>query len=298
MKNAFLGIDTSCYRTSAALYFEDGSYISSRKLLETKKGSLGLRQSDALFMHVRDLSSILKKLNISEYNIKAVGVSEKPTEEEKSYMPVFLAGILAAEAIADSLGVPLYRFTHQQGHIRAAMIGGGDVKPPFYAFHISGGTTECTFVDEKFSCKPILKSSDLKAGQAIDRLGVRLGFDFPAGAELDELSKKSNLEFKIKPSMKNGNPSFSGLQNKYEKMLADGKKREDVAKFVFVYIAEALKAMMKKIGDNETFVFSGGVSANSVIRDTLSGKGRLFASLELCGDNAVGVAALACDRYE
>ena len=98
--------------------------------------------------------------------------------------------------------------------------------------------------------------------------------------------------------MKNGNPSFSGLQNKYEKMLADGKKREDVAKFVFVYIAEALKAMMKKIGDNETFVFSGGVSANSVIRDTLSGKGRLSASLELCGDNAVGVAALACDRYE
>ena len=298
MKDAFLGIDTSCYRTSAALFFNDGSYISNRKLLETKEGSLGLRQSEALFMHIRDLSDILRELNLSQYNIKAVGVSEKPTEEEGSYMPVFLAGIMAAEAISQSLGVPLYKFTHQQGHIRAALIENEEINPPFYAFHISGGTTECVHVDKNFSCKPILKTSDLKAGQAIDRLGVLLGLKFPAGAELDELSKKSHKTYKIKPSIKNGCPSFSGLQNKFENMLSSGESGEDTAKFVFTYITEAIKAMIKEIGEENTFVFSGGVSANSVLRDILGGKGRIFSKIELSGDNAVGVAALTFDNYE
>lgn len=298
MRDAFLGIDTSCYRTSAALFFPDGSYVSSRKLLETKEGSLGLRQSEALFMHIRDLSGILKELNLSDYNIKAVGVSEKPTEEDGSYMPVFLAGVMAAEAISQSLGVPLYRFTHQQGHIRAALIENQKVKPPFYAFHISGGTTECVRVNNKFSCKPILKTSDLKAGQAIDRLGVLLGLRFPAGAELDELSKKSDRTYKIKPSIKDGSPSFSGLQNKFEKMLSSGESGEDTAKYVFTYVAESIKAMIKEIGEENTFIFSGGVSANSLLRDILGGKGRIFSKTELSGDNAVGIAALTFDNYE
>lgn len=296
MKNAFLGIDTSLYRTSVALYFEDGSYLSKRRLLKTPTGELGLRQSDALFQHISTFPEIISEIDFSEVNIKAIGVSATPTEEEKSYMPVFLAGIMVATSLSKAMNVPLYRFSHQQGHIRAAMIG-QDVRPPFYAFHISGGTTQCVKVDESFKCSPVLKSSDLKAGQAIDRLGVMLGFSFPAGQMLDELSLKSEASFKIKPSVKNGNPSFSGLQNKFEKMLENGETREDTAKFVFSYIAAAVGAMCEEIGERETFVFSGGVSANTTIRKLLGGKGRFFSEKELCGDNAVGVAALACDFY-
>lgn len=297
MKKAFLGIDTSCYRTSAALYFEDGSYKSLRRLLKTPEGSLGLRQSDAVFMHIKELPSVLEELFSEKVELLAVGVSVSPTEEEGSYMPVFFSGMLSASSIASSLNIPLYKFSHQQGHIRAALVGNEKPEFPFLAFHISGGTTECLEVSENFICRPLSKSLDLKAGQAIDRIGVKMGYPFPSGAYLEEIAEKSDKTFKIKPFIKNGCPSLSGVQNQCEKMLSENQPREDIAKYLFSYIGSVILEMRKYYPEYKEIVYSGGVSENKIIREMLKEEGAVFSENGLSGDNAVGIAALAGDLY-
>ena len=297
MRNAFLGIDTSCYRTSVALYFEDGSFRSVRKLLETPEGSLGLRQSDAVFMHIKNLPELFSELFSEDVSLKAVGVSVSPTEETGSYMPVFLAGITSAVSVSSALNVPIYRFSHQMGHIRAALVGKKIPLFPFLAFHVSGGTTECVEVNEGFKCKPLASSLDLKAGQAIDRIGVKMGYPFPAGAYLEREALKSSRNFKIKPYMKNGCPSLSGLQNQAEKMIKEGETNADTARFVFQFIGQAVMEMRNSFPSYETVIYSGGVTENSIIRKMLSSEGSFFADDGLSGDNAVGIAALAGDEY-
>ena len=120
----YLGIDTSNYTTSLALYnSEDNSVIQSKKLLPVKQGELGLRQSDALFHHTKQLPELFKEL-FKDFigEIKAVGVSVKPRNAEGSYMPCFLAGESVATAISSANDIPLHKTSHQVGHILAKRI--------------------------------------------------------------------------------------------------------------------------------------------------------------------------------
>ena len=192
----YLGIDTSNYTTSTAVYCpEHDLVLQKKKLLPVPAGALGLRQSDAVFHHTVQLPQLLEELS-AEFGgeIRAVAVSNAPRDAEGSYMPCFLAGMSAARAIASFLKVPLYFFSHQSGHIAAALYSAGRLsyfERPFYAFHVSGGTTEALLVRPNaaqiFEKELLAQSLDLKAGQAIDRVGGMLGLPFPAGAELDRL---------------------------------------------------------------------------------------------------------------
>lgn len=223
----FLGIDTSNYTTSAAIYESHHNVLLQEKmLLPVKKGEKGIRQSDAVFHHTVQLPEIIDKLfkKTGKRDISAVGVSYAPRRLEGSYMPCFLTGISAATAVSRALSVPLYRFSHQEGHIAAALYSAGRLEllnEPFIAFHVSGGTTEAVLVNPDnehiINAEIVASSSDLKAGQAIDRVGVMLSLGFPAGPELEKLSEKSNAVFKIKPSMKNTDCSLSGVENKCKK---------------------------------------------------------------------------------
>lgn len=165
-----------------------------------KKGEKGIRQSDAVFHHTVQLPEIIDKLftKTGERDISAVGVSYAPRRLEGSYMPCFLTGISAATAVSRALSVPLYRFSHQEGHIAAALYSAGRLEllnEPFIAFHVSGGTTEAVLVNPDnehiINAEIVASSSDLKAGQAIDRVGVMLSLNFPAGPELERLSEKA-----------------------------------------------------------------------------------------------------------
>ncbi len=118
MSKIALAFDTSNYTTSCAWY--DGqSGDNSGRLLDVKPGELGLRQSDALFSHVKRLPEVFDRLEIRG-DIIAVGASTRPREVEGSYMPCFLAGASQAQVMAKTLGVPFFPFSHQQGHIAAA----------------------------------------------------------------------------------------------------------------------------------------------------------------------------------
>lgn len=306
----FLGIDTSNYTTSFA-FFEDGEMTQVKKLLPVKEGEKGIRQSDAVFHHTKAYPELLTQL-LKECgnNIEGVGVSVTPTTQDGSYMPCFLVGEGIATTVSQSLDVPICRFSHQQGHIAAAIYSSGKqelLKEDFLAFHVSGGTTDivlCKPCEEKIiKTIPVSSTSDLKAGQAVDRIGVKMGLRFPAGAELEKLALKSDKQFKNKIKLVDGKCSLSGLQNKCEKMLSEGETKENVAKFLLTYIADTVIAMTeyaKTQYGNVPVVYAGGVMSNSIIQKLISERieGSYFAEPQFSCDNAAGVAFLACESLK
>ncbi len=300
---AHLGIDTSNYTTSAALYLpEEDRIIHKKMLLPVKSGEKGVRQSDAVFHHTVQLSKVCGELFAENtYEIESVGASAFPRMAEGSYMPCFLVGHNTAKIIAGINKINLHTTSHQIGHILAALYSCGRmdlIGKKFIAFHLSGGTTEALLVepDEKeiIRCNLAGKSLDLKAGQAVDRVGVMLGMNFPAGAELDRLSRESEKSFKINPCIKGSDISLSGVENKCKVMLEKGEMPCDIAKYCIEYIAVSLEKMTDAIisqHGNLPLVYSGGVMSNSYIRDRFQKKyNGLFATPEFSSDNAAGVA--------
>ncbi|HZJ78843.1 MAG TPA: peptidase M22 [Clostridia bacterium] len=303
--SSFFGIDTSNYTTSVAVYDSDNDIIiSHKKLLPVKKGEIGLRQSDAVFHHTVQLPDLVGDL-FNEYkgDISAIGVSSKPRDVAGSYMPCFLVGLNLARCLSSVFHKQLYTFSHQAGHIAAALHSSKRmelVENKFIAFQVSGGTTEALLVspseNEVFDIKIIADSLDLKAGQAVDRVGAMLGLPFPSGQKVDELAQKSNKKYSINPFVKDGNCSFSGIENKCHSMLSQGESAEDICRYCIDYIMQSLRKMTKFLLNkhgNIPLVFSGGVMSNTIIKDTFTKEfNAAFAQPEFSSDNAAGAAIL------
>ena len=297
----FLGIDTSNYTTSCAVYdTQNGNVLQKKKLLPVKPGEIGLRQSDAVFHHTVQLPVLINELFESfDGRIDAIGVSEVPVRMKGSYMPCFLAGINAASVAASVQKIPLYKYSHQQGHLMAALYSAGKTElysKDFLAFHVSGGTTQLLYVRNELETDLIASSLDLKAGQAIDRIGVMLGFPFPAGRFVDELASKSDKRYKINIKLNEGNCNLSGVENKCRAMLNKGENPEDICRYCIDYIMLTLEKMMlhalERYGDMPV-LFSGGVMSNSIIKKYFTEKyGSFFAEPEFSSDNAAGIAIL------
>jgi len=297
----YLGIDTSNYTSSVAV-FDGESVTQYKQLLSVKQGEKGLRQSDAVFQHTVNMPLLLDKIDLS--SVKAIGVSTKPRNIEDSYMPCFLVGKALAETAANASGARLYGTSHQIGHILAALYSADRldlINQPLIAFHLSGGTTEALLVtpnnDSIINCEIAASSSDLKAGQAIDRAGVMLGIPFPCGKALDLLSQNSTAEYKYKPSMKGLNCSLSGIENKTKEMIDKGESAENIAKFVFTCISKSVLSMLDGIVEmygELPVIFSGGVSSNTMLRKEVKKKyNAYFAEPEFSLDNAAGCAVYA-----
>ncbi len=297
-----LGIDTSNYTTSCAIYnSETNEIIQQKQLLPVKKGEKGIRQSDAVFHHTAQLPTLLEKLFSVSYEIEAIGASLRPRDVEGSYMPCFTVGYNTAHSLSVVTKKPLFPFSHQVGHILAALYSADKldlISKKFIAFHISGGTTEALVVtpsDEYLLNTDIIcAASDLNFGQLVDRCGVMLSLDFPCGKELEKLAFNSTKTYNPKISIKDGNPSLSGAENLCEKMFEENEEPKDIAKFCLDFIGKNLERMtefaFEKHG-NLPLVYSGGVMSNTIIRERLSQKfDAYFAAPEFSCDNAAGVA--------
>ncbi len=300
-----IGIDTSNYTTSAAL-FGDGVLRQQKAPLKVPEGGLGLRQSDAVFEHIKNLPGVIERLfGESEFKVDAVGVSVSPRERAGSYMPCFLAGYSHASVLASALGARLFTFSHQQGHVCAGALSSGSLlmlRSPFLAFHASGGTTELLLVrphaEKVITCERIGGSTDLAAGQLVDRCGRLLGLPFPSGPALDSLALESHDADYFKVRQDGLEFSLSGIENKFRALFECGADARDIAFFTLKSIAEAVKraAIASKIDyDGLPLLCVGGVMCSNVVRGVLGGMdGVLFAEPALSSDNAAGVAALAC----
>lgn len=298
-----LGIDTSNYTTSAAVY-EGGVLENRRMLLPVKPGEKGLRQSDAVFHHVRQLPQVLGPVLEKYSPLGAVGVSVSPRGGEGSYMPCFLVGKGFAQALGKAWGVPVEFFSHQQGHLAAALYSAGQLgllDKPFLAFHVSGGTTEALWVRPGQDGMPVAdlaaQSLDLKAGQAVDRVGVMLGLGFPCGPELEKLALQWGDKVTVRPAMKGADCSLSGIENKCAAMLGQRREPAEIARTCIEAIGAALDRMCETLlaqAGPLPVLFAGGVCSNSILREKLGGKyGAWFAAPEFSSDNGAGVAILA-----
>ena len=313
MISAYLGVDTSNYTTSVACVSKEGIVFERRTMLSVALGERGLRQSDAVFQHVRNLPPLIDALfaSVDRASIGAVGVSAKPTSAEQSYMPVFLAGKLAASALANALDVPLLETTHQAGHVRAAML---DNEPaianrPFLAMHLSGGTTDLLKVslagDLIDEIERIGGSEDLHAGQFVDRVGVKMGLPFPSGVELERLARAAtDRSLRLPSSVKGLVCSFSGMESQAMRLIEAGAEQSAVAYAVYDAMARTFSKLLLAATERtgyQTILLSGGVSGSLLLRELLQKRLQmniLYAKSGLSSDNAVGVALQARDLSE
>ena len=298
-----IGIDTSNYTTSIA-FFDGTEGENCSKLLPVKPGELGLRQSDAVFAHIKSLPELSGRLfsHIGKSPITAVGVSTRPRAVEGSYMPCFLVGLSHATLLSNALHVPLVEVSHQQGHVAASLWSAGHLElmdEPHLAWHLSGGTTELLLVEPEgklVKCTKIGGTTDISAGQLIDRTGQLLGLPFPSGKHLDALSREAAGKDFFRVKCTDMTFSFSGMQNKVQQYYeANGDPAETaayalrcVAYGVFHATQQALKAY-----PGLPVVFSGGVASNSLLRQVLEPLNPIFAQPQYSTDNAMGVAVLA-----
>ncbi len=300
-----LGLDTSNYTTSVALFDgTDGRNVG--KLLEVPEGALGLRQSDALFQHIKrlpELFHVLREEGRLDHPVSAVGASTRPRAVEGSYMPCFLAGTAQGRTLADTLGVPFFECSHQQGHVAAAAWSSGHpelMDKPHLAWHLSGGTTELLLVtpDEvNVKAEKLGGTSDISAGQLIDRTGVLLGLPFPAGKAVDALYKKADICLEHRVKLNNLTFSLSGMENKVKQLLSEGEKPANIARFTLdTVISVILRATQEaqRQYPGLPVLCSGGVASNSQLRAVMEHICHaLFAPPQYSTDNAMGVAILA-----
>lgn len=323
MSRLFLGIDTSNYKTSLSIIDENGNIVFNRsEYLEVKQGERGLRQSDAFFKQSNNLPVFVKDAfeSVNAEDIAAIGVSTRPRRVEGSYMPCFLAGHNLALELGSALGIPVYEFSHQEGHFAAIhancakwgqsktvdFVISGTVLDAF--FHLSGGTTEfllCEEDDLGYKMEIVGGTKDISFGQVIDRIGVELGYSFPSGMYLDKIATESKSSSSIIPKIKldDGYFNLSGIETKLSRFIQDGHSEEEIN----AMIAELFEKIAKLLVDSADYLIekydictvymAGGVASSETIRKLIDRPYIRFGQPELSGDNAVGIAMLARKQY-
>lgn len=309
-----LGIDTSCYTTSVAAVNESLELcFDGRIILDVPEGGRGLRQSDAFYRHIGNLSRLMEQCmeTLEAGSIMGIAVTSKPRNTESSYMPVFSAGVHTAKTIGSMLKLPVVETAHQDSHIQAGLWSSGQqLKPDFLAYHISGGTTELLHVHKNttMDISVIGGTGDLNAGQFIDRIGVAMGMKFPCGQEMDRLCGIFDTKgIKIPISVKGFFLSFSGPESHVQRLLKgkapDSEEAAAIAKGVFLCIAASIEETVlnaKTKYDLDELLLIGGVASNSTIKKYLTESHKLkkcgvrpvFSDPRFSPDNAVGTAVL------
>lgn len=300
---AVIGIDTSNYTTSIA-WFDGLKGENCSRLLPVRAGELGLRQSDAVFSHIKSLPDLSDRLFslVDTGEITAIGVSTRPRAVEGSYMPCFMVGYSHAKLLSSMLHVPLVEVSHQQGHVAACLWSADAMELmdiPHLAWHLSGGTTELLLVEPEganVKCTRIGGTTDISAGQLIDRTGQLLEQPFPSGKHLDALSQNAVMTDCFRVKCADFSFSLSGVQNKVSQFHAAHGSPEETAAYTLRCVAYAVgKATQQalKAYPGLRVVFSGGVASNSLLRSSMQSFNPVFCPPQFSTDNAMGVAVLA-----
>ena len=311
-----IGIDTSCYTTSIAAITLNREIVFNEKImLNVKNGERGLRQSEAVFQHIKNFGEIsdnLKKhIHKKGYKAEMICASARPRDVEDSYMPVFEVGKNFAKTMAALFDCEMFETTHQENHIAASLYGcKKEDLDRFISVHMSGGTMEILLTEKDnkgYKTEIVGGTKDISFGQLIDRVGVRMGHDFPAGKYIDEKALLCEEEVKngLKTSVKDGYMNISGLENQVYKLMEE-KDNYYVSKAVMnaaiKSLEKALSFICKKY-DLNNVVFVGGVASSKYISGKLSNKlkknniNSFFTDSSYSSDNACGCAIIGLDNY-
>lgn len=313
MYNLFLGVDTSNYTTSLSAVDQKGRIIFDGRIpLRVNKGHRGLRQQEAVFQHLANIpklyDQLMEELKDKKNKIKSICVSTRPRSVEGSYMPCFMAGYQSARLIGRSLDIPIYETSHQEGHIKAIDSELGIEISHFYVFHLSGGTCELLKVEKVkggYFTSVVGGSLDISFGQLIDRIGVAMGLEFPAGNNIDKWAMEYSYQkkpmdevFQLKPiKIQSGYFNLSGIETKLLRILE--KLQVDEYKNIAFAVMENIYICINNIIDNlnKPLLLVGGVSESKYLREKLKDKENIYFGSN-GKDNAVGVAIIGGEKWQ
>jgi len=312
-----LGIETSCDDTCASVV-KDGSIVlsnvvSSQQEIHSKYG--GIVPEIASRKHIEMIDIVIKEAmensGVDFGAIDAVSVTNRP-----GLIGSLLVGVGAAKAISYSKNIPLIAVNHLEAHIYSNRLVEPDISGNFIGLIVSGGHSSLYYVDGSWNIREIGRTVDDAAGEAYDKIARYLGLGYPGGPVIDKLSKKGDPGFieLPRPMIDSGdfNFSFSGLKTS---LIYRTKKSPEItteknipglaASFqrsvVEVLTEKTIKAA-KEFGV-EKILISGGVAANSELREQFLEKGGEndikvhIPPHYLCTDNAAMVACVGYYRF-
>ncbi len=306
-----LGIDTSCDDTAAAI-IEDGrkiisNVVSNQDEIHRKYGGivpeLASRRHIELIWPV--VTEAMTRANISFNDVVAIAVTSGP-----GLIGSLLIGVCFAKSISFVNKIPLVAVNHLEGHIHAIFL---EASPefPFIALVVSGGHTSIYRVDNFGVYKEVGRTRDDAAGEAYDKVAKLLGYGYPGGPIIDTISLKGDPQAIIFPKANLSGScdfSFSGLKTavlNYVKKRPESRKEDISASFQCAVIEVLIDRVSEavKIEDVKRVVLSGGVSANSTLREkmiqraAIDGFELLLPSKHLCTDNAAMIAAAGYHHF-
>lgn len=307
-----LAIESSCDDTAAAVV-EDGRKIISTMVssqIDVHKIYGGVVPEVASRKHIENIAPLVKavmeeaKLTFSD--IDALAVTYAP-----GLVGSLLVGVNFAKGLSIATGLPIIPVHHIKAHIASLYISNENLKPPFLCLVVSGGHSNILEVKDYTDIKTIGRTLDDAAGEAFDKVGRRLGFDYPGGVMLDKVANGGDPEsFKLPIPLKNSENhydfSFSGLKtamiNIINKFNQKGETlpKEDLSATFRKSVVDCLVGNFILAAKNygyKKLAIAGGVSANSLLRATLSEECKKLGfefftpDLKYCGDNAAMVGS-------
>ena len=314
-----LGIESSCDDTSASI-LKNGRVLSNviaNQSIHKKYG--GVVPELASRAHLSNIipvvDSALKKSNVSVKEISAIAFTRGP-----GLMGSLIIGTEFAKGLGLSLNIPVIDVNHMQAHLLVHFIKNDLKKPsfPFLGVTISGGHTQFILVKDYFKMKILGQTLDDAIGEAFDKCGKKIGLGYPAGPEIDKLSKIGDeLKFKFPlPKVKGGNISYSGTKTAFINFLH--KEKTQNKNFIDENLNDICASIQKNLIDNllhkveslssennlKTIVFGGGVSANSYLKKRLHIESKendwdiFIPELQYTTDNAAMIAIVGHLKYK
>ena len=319
-----IAFESSCDETSVSIakFYKDENGKDRREVLSVCTASQipihalygGVVPEIAGRAHIEAISSLTHKAfeeaSLTPDDIDAVAVTNSP-----GLVGALLVAVNFAKSFAMAYNKPLVPVNHIRGHIAAAYFENEDLEAPFFALAVSGGHTSMMRVTSPTSFVTVGVTRDDAIGEAFDKVARILGIPYPGGAELDKLASEGDPNAIKLPSASLAGTldfSFSGIKTAVvnyantEKMLGRELCREDVAAS---FTKAAVDSVVKNIDrahseyDFKTLVVSGGVAANSHLREAFSvwsaknGVRLCIPSKKFCGDNAAMIASQGYYEY-
>ena len=314
-----LGIESSCDDTSAAI-LKNGVVLSNviaNQNIHKKYGGVvpELASRAHLSNIIPVIDSVLKESNIELKQISAIAFTRGP-----GLMGSLIIGTEFSKGLGLSLNIPVIDVNHMQAHILVHFINNSNTKPefPFLGVTVSGGHTQFILVEDYFKMKILGQTLDDAIGEAFDKCGKKIGLDYPAGPEIDNLAKEGNelkFEFPL-PKVKNGNISYSGTKTAFINFLHKNKRKNK--NFIDENLNDICASIQKNLIDNlltkiellsrennlKTIVFGGGVSANSYLKARMKNESKInnwevyIPKLEYSTDNAAMIGIVGHLKYK
>lgn len=312
-----LAIESSCDETAAAVVEDGRKVLSSIVASQVEEHRLygGVVPEIASRRHAEAITPVVKQaltqVDVTLAQLDAIAVTHAP-----GLIGALLVGVNFAKGLSLSTGLPLVPTHHLRSHIASNYISNPELKPPFLCLVVSGGHSHIVMVEDYTKMKIIGKTRDDAAGEAFDKAARTMGMPYPGGIELDKAAQDGDPHaFKLPRPVVHDAPydfSFSGLKTAVINLIHNSAQKgqelnkADVCASFRYAVVDCLSANFIKAAEDlgaTKLVIAGGVSANRLLRQTLSEecqkRGWQFYMPEksLCGDNAAMVGSQGYYEY-